>query len=51
MAAGFRRNQAMVGASVTMSAVMRGFGDQPTTSRLNGSGVIAGYGRHPSVHR
>jgi hypothetical protein len=34
-------NQAMVSASVTMSAVMRGFSDQPTTSRLNRSSTIA----------
>ena len=34
-------NQAMVNASITMSAVMRGFSDQPTTSRLNRSSTMA----------
>ena len=39
--AGFLRNQAMVSAPITMSAVRRGFNDQPTTSRLNKSSAMA----------
>ena len=39
--AGFLRNHAMVKASITMSAVILGFSDQPTTSRLNRSSTTA----------
>ncbi len=42
-APGSLRNQAIVSASVTMSAVMRGLIDQPTISRLNRSITIARY--------
>ncbi|CAG9183481.1 hypothetical protein LMG23994_05141 [Cupriavidus pinatubonensis] len=45
--AGLRRNQAIVSASVTISALMRGLIDQPTTSRLNRSRTTARYS-HPS---
>jgi 2-polyprenyl-6-methoxyphenol hydroxylase-like FAD-dependent oxidoreductase len=41
--AGLLRNHAIVRASVTISAVMRGLSDQPTTSRLNRSRTIARY--------
>ncbi|KVO99011.1 hypothetical protein BGV60_04515 [Burkholderia ubonensis] len=44
-----RRNQAIVSASVTRSAVMRGLIDQPTTSRLNRSSTTAKYSQHSSV--
>ena len=47
----FPRNHAIVSASITMSAVMRGFIDQPTTSRLNRSSTIARYSQPSSVHR
>jgi hypothetical protein len=46
-----RRVLTMVRASVTMSAVMRGFSDQPTTSRLNRSSTMARYSQPSSVHR
>ena len=42
-ASGRRRNQAIVNASVTLSVVMRGLSDPPTTARLNRSSTIAKY--------
>ena len=46
-----RRVLTIVRGSVTMSAVMRGFSDQPTTSRLNRSSTMARYSQPSSVHR
>ena len=48
-APGLRRNQAIVSASVTMSAVMRGLIDQPTISRLNRSSTMARYSQPSPV--
>jgi len=48
---GLQRNQAIVRASVTISAVMRGLSDQPTPSRLNKSSTMARYSQPLSVHR
>ncbi len=48
-APGLRRNQAIVSASVTMSAVIRGLIDQPTISRLNRSSTTARYSQPSPV--
>jgi len=44
-------NHTMVSASVTMSAVIRGFSNQPTTSRLNRPRTMDRYNLPSSVHR
>jgi hypothetical protein len=49
--AGWRRNQPLVSASVTRSAVMRGCSDPPTTARLNRSSAMAKYRQPSSAHR
>jgi hypothetical protein len=49
--AGRFRNQVMISASVTISIVMRGFSNQPTTSRSNRSSMMAKYSQPSSVHK